>query len=124
MVEGPVGPVFSLAGEIDMSNSQAIRDKILTVAAAGPAVGTYPSVVVDLSKLRFIDSSAVSALIQLASQLGDTGRQLVLVAARDCVATRTLRLVGLDEAMRLQEPSLDLGCARDPDHLGGVGHSG
>jgi len=105
VVDGSAGPVIRLAGEIDMSNADAVRQQIVELAGTPEGARTGSAVVVDLSGLRFIDSSAISALVQLSSGLTDAGRRLVLVAAPDCVAARTLRLVGLDRALNLQDTS-------------------
>lgn len=136
VAQGPAGLVITLTGEIDMSNAQDLRARIVTVAATAPAdpaapvepaqsadhdelAQQAPSVVLDLTRLRFIDSSAISALVQLAAQFTDAGRPLMLVAAYDSTAARTLRLAGLDEALHLQEPSAALGVPAEPDRPDG-----
>jgi anti-sigma B factor antagonist len=79
--------VLRLSGELDMA---AVEDFL---TAAGSAVDGQREVIVDLSQLRFIDSSGIRALIRFAHEVGDRG--LVLRHPRPNVE-KVLRLVDVD----------------------------
>ena len=63
--------VVALAGELDMSCSGAIRQLLLDELAATSVV----SVIADLSRVSFIDSTIISALIAAYLRAEETGRQ-------------------------------------------------
>lgn len=87
-VERPTLQEVVVTGELDRSSTARFDDAVATAAAGA---GTL---VVDLSNVRFIDSSGVRSLIKLG--LSMQGRELVL---RDPSPTvmRVLRLTRLDE---------------------------
>jgi anti-anti-sigma factor len=67
VVASPSGtPMFKLAGELDISSVNAIRAMIVASIANSTA-----RVVIDLSDLRFIDSSGLSLLLGVADQVAE-----------------------------------------------------
>ncbi|MET7732109.1 STAS domain-containing protein [Streptomyces sp. NPDC005402] len=82
--------VLGLDGEID---HQSVRGLTRALAAAEGAVGQR--VVIDLSRVTFMDSSGVNALIAAFQATEAAGGWLRLVVVRGAVL-RTLQLVGLD----------------------------
>jgi anti-anti-sigma factor len=60
-------PVVALSGEIDMANAVGIAHSIKPLIEAGGPI------VVDLSKVTFIDSTGVQALFAVVDALGDRG---------------------------------------------------
>ena len=85
--EGAV--VLSLAGEIDLYNAEEVRGALLEACAAEPNV-----LVVDLEKVRFIDSTALGVLIEARSRLAD--RSGFRLAAPGLETRRALEVSGLD----------------------------
>jgi anti-anti-sigma factor len=65
--------------------------------------------VIDLSRIDFIDSSGLGALVQLAKQCNESGTTFLVVGNARIV--QTVKLVRLEEFLHLQ-PDLDtaLGC--------------
>jgi anti-anti-sigma factor len=81
------------SGEIDMSNSRMIaRD--LTAAVPNDAVG----LVLDLTDVEYLDSSAVQIMFELAERLEARQQRLVFVVPDDSPLQRMLRVVSLDDA--------------------------
>ena len=85
--------LVTLAGESDMNTRGTLRDA-LTQAAAQPA----RHLIVDLSKLEFIDSAAMHELMEVRASFGGAGGQLALVAPQPVVA-RVLNLTRADQVV-------------------------
>ena len=79
---------FRVTGEIDISVSDDLVELVSPATQDGGG-----DVVLDLSEVRFIDSSGIRAVIQLAGQL-DGPRMLVLASPQREVA-KVLELVGI-----------------------------
>jgi anti-anti-sigma factor len=88
-VDHPLGVVLTLAGELDLATAPVLQER-LDAAMRGTA-----AVVIDLSRLRFIDSSGLGMLVAAERQLRDSGGQLVLVRGPQAVH-RPFELTGLD----------------------------
>jgi anti-anti-sigma factor len=85
----PAGPVLELAGDLDAATApQALR----AVKALTPRSGQQ--VVVDLTELRFCDSSGISTLIAAHNLARDAGAGIALAGVPRHL-TRTLTLIGL-----------------------------
>ena len=81
--------VVSLAGELDLYNAEEVRGALLDATAGGPGV-----LVVDLEEVRFIDSTALSVLIEARSRMAD--RNGFRLAAPGLETRRALEVSGLD----------------------------
>lgn len=88
-VDHPLGVVLTLAGELDLATAPVLQER-LDAALRGKA-----AVVIDLSRLRFIDSSGLGMLVRAERQLRDSGGQLVLVRGPRAVH-RPFELTSLD----------------------------
>lgn len=88
-VDHPLGVVLTLAGELNLATVAVLQER-LDHAMRGKA-----AVVVDLSRLRFIDSSGLELLVRAERQLSGSGVQLVLVRAPRAVH-RLFELTSLD----------------------------
>jgi len=88
-VDHPLGMVLTLAGELDLATAPVLQER-LDAALHGGAV-----VVIDLSRLRFIDSSGLGLLVQAERQLRESAGQLVLVRGPRA-AHRPFELTSLD----------------------------
>ncbi|MCI3273565.1 STAS domain-containing protein [Streptomyces cylindrosporus] len=82
--------VLSLRGEIDHQNAGAITR---AVPPADPTAGHR--VVVDLSRVTFMDSSGINALIAV-HQSAQAARGWLRLAGAQGPVLRTVQLVGLD----------------------------
>ena len=91
--EGGGVPVARLDGEIDLSNAEAMLGR-LAEAVPNAASG----LVIDLSGVSFLDSSAVGALFRLSRRLDQRRQQLRLVVPGDSPIMRVLELVDVEQA--------------------------
>jgi anti-sigma B factor antagonist len=83
----------TVGGEIDMSNVDEVSQQLRR------AVHGNEVLIVDLSRLAFIDSAGIAALHRLHRDLTGAGAQLRVVAGESSVAGRTLRLAGMDQVL-------------------------
>ena len=95
--------VVSLAGELDLYNAHEVRDALLQCCAEGPE-----RLVVDLSGVTFIDSTALGVLIEARAKLAN--RRGFLLAAPGIETRRALEISGLDRHFAVHE-SLDAALA-------------
>jgi anti-sigma B factor antagonist len=81
--------VVSLAGELDLYNASTVREALLACCAESPE-----RLIVDLSGVKFIDSTALGVLIEARTRLPN--RQSFLLAAPGLETRRALEISGLD----------------------------
>lgn len=81
--------VVSLAGELDLYNAEDLRAALLECSAEEPAM-----LVVDLTEVTFIDSTALGVLIEARSRLAD--RDGFRLASPGVETRRALEVSGLD----------------------------
>jgi anti-anti-sigma factor len=81
--------IVTLGGYIDLSTGAQLRD---VLEAAGK---TAPFLIVDMSRLSFMDSTGLSVLIDMYRRLGKEGGTLALAGPQPIVA-RVLTISGLD----------------------------
>ncbi len=81
--------VVSLAGELDLYNAHEVRDALASAAEQKPE-----RIVVDLSEVEFIDSTALGVLIEARTRLDN--RRAFLLAAPGVETRRALEVSGLD----------------------------
>jgi anti-sigma B factor antagonist len=81
--------VVKLGGELDLYNAPQVRDGLKQAIAEGAA-----RIVVDLSEVEFIDSTALGVLIEARGRM-DNGRAFLL-AAPGLETRRALEISGLD----------------------------
>src|SRR3954454_10408652 len=84
-----------LHGELDISTAGPLEDNLRRVEADAPAL-----LVIDLSRLEFMDSTGLRLLISADQRAREAGRRVVLVRGTDIVQ-RVLRLTGLDERLEI-----------------------
>ena len=95
--------LFRFTGQLD-----AYSDKqFLTFISEQRGTSPLP-VVIDLSRIDFIDSSGLGVLVQLAKQCQDAGVQFLVVGNARVV--QTVKLVRLEQFLHLQ-PDLDTALA-------------
>ena len=66
--------IFDVTGDIDLANSPAIRKALLREVKEKRT----PRVVMNLSKVRYIDSSGVASLVEGLKAARDTGTRFIL----------------------------------------------
>ena len=81
--------VVKLGGELDLYNAPQVREALGEACADSPA-----RVVVDLSEVDFIDSTALGVLIEARTRLDN--RRAFLLAAPGLETKRALEISGLD----------------------------
>ena len=86
-------PVAHLSGEIDRSNAAEFGDRV-TTAISDQAGG----LVVDLSKLAFLDSTGIRMLFELSAQLKRRQQTLRVVVPDGSHLGEILDTVGLKQA--------------------------
>jgi len=91
--------VVRLAGELDLYNANAVRDVLLECCAESP-----DRLIVDLSGVKFIDSTALGVLIEARTRMPN--RRGFLLAAPGLETRRALDISGLDRHFAVHE-SLD-----------------
>ncbi|HEY8706148.1 MAG TPA: STAS domain-containing protein [Gaiellaceae bacterium] len=95
--------VVSLAGELDLYNAHQVREALLECCAEGPN-----RLVVDLSGVKFIDSTALGVLIEARMRMEN--RRAFLLAAPGLETRRALEISGLDRHFAVHD-SLDAALA-------------
>ncbi len=81
--------VIQLAGELDLYNASPVREALFQACDNGPE-----RIVVDLSQVEFIDSTALGVLIEARTKLAN--RNAFLLAAPQLETRRALQISGLD----------------------------
>ena len=88
---GETYTLVELSGEADVTNSDVLRDQLDAEVAKQPG-----SMVIDLSGLRFMDSSALHVILLANRALDRQGGILSLAGPREPVA-KMLRLTAADQ---------------------------
>lgn len=88
-------PVLSIRGEIDVSTAPELRDRLLDVAQNG-----HGTVVVDLSAVTFLDSTALGVLVSGLKRFRSAGGDLRLVVTGRSVA-KVLEITGLVDVFKI-----------------------
>jgi stage II sporulation protein AA (anti-sigma F factor antagonist) len=88
--------VLTLAGEIDHDTGQALRQAL--DASGAPR----PRIVVDLSRVTFMDSTGINIFVAAHRILTEAGGWLRLAAPGEAVM-RTLQIVGVDAVIDCRE---------------------
>jgi anti-sigma B factor antagonist len=87
--------IVRLAGELDLYNAEDLR------TALAAAIETTPRrIVVDMAAVEFVDSTALSVLVEAQSRLG---ADALLLAAPQLETRRTLQVSGLDRHLPVHE---------------------
>ena len=88
--------VIRLGGELDLYNADALREALFSACSGGS-----PRIVVDLSEVEFMDSTALGVLIEARTKLPN--RKAFLLAAPALETKRALRISGLDRHFSVHE---------------------
>ena len=88
--------VARLVGEVDLSNAAEVGAR-LTESVGNEALG----VVLDLSDTRYLDSSGIQLVFELAERLSSRGQRLCIHVPDDAPLRRVLMLVEIETAAPL-----------------------
>ncbi|MGH3209170.1 MAG: STAS domain-containing protein [Trebonia sp.] len=83
--------LVELVGEADVTNSDALREVLDAEVAKQPR-----TLIIDLSRLRFMDSSALHVILRANRSMDRQGGVVALASPRDPVA-KMLRLTAADQ---------------------------
>ncbi|MFD9734889.1 SpoIIE family protein phosphatase [Umezawaea sp. NPDC059074] len=81
-----------LTGDLDLARVREVRAELLARISAAARL----RVEVDLTRLRYLSSSGIALLLDLAAETTRTGGRLTVTAARGSAPARILELSGLD----------------------------
>jgi anti-sigma B factor antagonist len=84
-------PVVAAPEEIDITNAPELRSALLEAAAYG-----YGTIVADLSRTEFCDSSGLHTLLAAHKRAKDAGRAMLLVIPGNAVL-RVFTITGVDQ---------------------------
>jgi anti-anti-sigma factor len=107
---GQSGPIGNL-GFLTCEEPLEARAANLLLERGGGIAASCSCLVVDLTKVEFIDSDGVRAVLKLTAQLEAAHKRLILVAPPGSRVLRTLRLLRLNERLSIS-PSLTAACVR------------
>jgi anti-sigma B factor antagonist len=85
----------ALVGELDLSTVAKVQEELRRVEATAPA-----TVVVDLSKLTFLDSTGLRCIVTADERARDQGRRVVIVRGPDPVQ-RVFTITRLEERLEM-----------------------
>jgi len=86
-------PVVAAPEEIDITNAEALRAALLQAAANG-----HDTLVVDMTRTQFCDSSGLHTLIAAHKRAEEQGREVLLVIPSTTVL-RVFALTGMDRVI-------------------------
>jgi anti-anti-sigma factor len=89
----PTCHVVALAGELDLASASLLEEEMAKALAADA-----PAIVLDLSELRFIDSTGIRLLLRLQARSPKEGNRLRMIRGTAQVQ-RALELTGADRVL-------------------------
>jgi anti-sigma B factor antagonist len=93
--------VFHLVGEININNSALMKSELLKI------IDNQKSILLDFTKLKFIDSSGIATLIESFNITADSGLKLAIVGANN-LPLKMLELTQLDKVFTLFDSIQDV----------------
>ena len=90
--------IAAVSGEIDASNAGDLG-AALTSAVTNDAVG----IVLDLGRVRYLDSAGIHLLFRLSGDVGARGQGLALVVPQASAIKEALRLAGAEQSFSIAE---------------------
>lgn len=85
--------ILSVQGEVDLANAASLRTELTSAIQTGTRL-----IVVDLTDLRYIDSSGINVLLDTHRAFAKDGSAIVLVVGSSMIQ-RTFKIVGLEQLM-------------------------
>lgn len=94
--------MVSTGDDIDIATAEAFKEAVLDAVT-----NSSRGAVLDLSRVRYLDSAGIRVLFELAERLDHRRQSLRLVVAPDGAVSRVLSIVGLPAAVSIED-SVDL----------------
>jgi anti-anti-sigma factor len=85
----------ALMGELDLSTVAKVQEELRKIEAGSP-----PTLVVDLSKLTFLDSTGLRCIVTADERAREEGRRMVIVRGPDPVQ-RVFAITRLEERLEM-----------------------
>ena len=85
----------ALVGELDLSSVAKVQEELRRVEAGAP-----PTLVVDLSKLTFLDSTGLRCIVTADERARSEGRRIVIVRGPEAVQ-RVFTITRLDDRFEM-----------------------
>ena len=92
----------ALVGELDLSTVAKVQEELRRVEASAPA-----TLVVDLSKLTFLDSTGLRCIVTADERARTDGRRIVIVRGPDAVQ-RVFAITRLDERLEMVDDAASI----------------
>jgi anti-sigma B factor antagonist len=92
----------ALVGELDLSTVAKVQEELRRVEASAPA-----TVVVDLSKLTFLDSTGLRCIVTADERAREDGRRMVIVRGPDAVQ-RVFAITRLEERLEMVDDAASI----------------
>ena len=93
----PLGTVIEAVGEVDLTTAAQLREALMAAVSDADKTG----VIVDLSKVDFIDSAGLALLVEARKRLHPEGRDLSVLLTPGRQPERVLKLGRFDTIMKL-----------------------
>ena len=87
--------IMRLAGELDLYNAEVLRGALAEAIASAPR-----RIVIDMTAVGFVDSTALGVLVEARSRLDANA---LLLAAPQLETRRTLQVTGLDRHLSVHD---------------------
>ena len=94
---------MALVGELDLSTVAKVQEELRRVEASSPA-----TMVVDLSKLTFLDSTGLRCIVTADERARADGRRIVIVRGPDAVQ-RVFAITRLEERLEMVDDATSIG---------------
>ena len=92
----------ALVGELDLSTVAKVQEELRRIEASSPE-----TVVVDLSKLTFLDSTGLRCIVTADERARDEGRRMVVVRGPDAVQ-RVFTITRLEERLEMVDDAASI----------------
>jgi anti-sigma B factor antagonist len=86
---------MALVGELDLSSVAKVQEELRRIEAGSP-----PTLVLDLSKLSFLDSTGLRCIVTADERAREGGRRIVIVRGPDAVQ-RVFAITRLEERLEI-----------------------
>ena len=94
---------MALVGELDLSSVAKVQEELRRIEADSPA-----TLVVDLSKLTFLDSTGLRCIVTADERARNEGRRIVIVRGPDAVQ-RVFAITRLEERLEIVDDAAAAG---------------
>jgi anti-sigma B factor antagonist len=93
--DGSPGPTVAPSGDLDLTNARELAARLSELAgASGDAI-------LDLSGVRFIDSTGLGVVLKGATRFHRQDKRLVLVVPEDSAVARVIELSGMRDRLAI-----------------------